>query len=224
MTRTLADLLPLLGLRIVAGPLELRGLTDDDLVGLAELAEAGVHPPDQMPFYQPWTQVPAGELPRRLAAYHWRQRAEFSVESWSLELAVRYDGVLVGAQGFRARSYLVTRTGESGSWLGMAHQGRGIGTLMRQALCAFLFDHLGAVELTSGAFVDNPASLAVSHKVGYRPAGVRRLERRPGELALNQDLRLVLDDFVRGPHPIEVEGLAAFRLSIGLDSEVVSGV
>lgn len=219
MTSTLADLLPSLGLTITAGPLVLSGLTDDDLVELAALAEAGVHAPDQMPFYVPWTSAPPGELTRNLAAYHWRGRAEFSVESWSLELGVRYDGVLVGTQGFRARSYPVTRTGESGSWLGMAHQGRGIGTLMRQALCAFLFDHLDAAEVTSGAFLDNPASLAVSRKVGYRPDGVRRLERRPGELALNQELRLAPADFVRGPHPLEVTGLAAFRRSIGLDTD-----
>lgn len=217
---TLADLLPMLGLRISAGPLDLRGITDDDLVGLCDLAARGIHPPGEMPFYVPWTDVPADELVRNTAAYHWRQRADFSVESWSLELAVRYDGELVGTQGFRARGYPVTRTGESGSWLGRAHQGRGIGTLMRQTLCAFLFDHLDAVEVTSGAFVGNPASLAVSRKVGYRPTGVRRLERRPGELALNQELRLVPEDLVRSTHPLEIEGLAAFRASIGLDPPV----
>ena len=39
---------------------------------------------------------------------------------------------------------------------------------MRQMICAFLFDHLDFEEITSGAFTDNPASLAVSRKVGYR--------------------------------------------------------
>jgi RimJ/RimL family protein N-acetyltransferase len=217
MTLTLADLSPMLALRIAAGPLELRGLTDDDLVRLCELAEAGVHPPEEMPFYVPWTQAPPGELARNTAAYHWRMRAEFSLDKWSLELGAWYDGMLVGTQGFHTRSYLVTRTGESGSWLGMAHQGQGIGTLMRQVLCAFLFDHLDAAEVTSAAFLDNPASLAVSRKVGYRPSGVQRLERRPGELALNQGLVLAPDDLVRAPYPLTVEGLAPFRRSVGLD-------
>jgi RimJ/RimL family protein N-acetyltransferase len=217
MAITLADLSPMLGLRITAGPLELRGITDDHLVSLCELAEHGVHPPGEMPFQVPWTEAPAGELARNAAAYHWRCRAEFSVDSWNLELGTWYDGVLVGTQGFRASSYLVTRSGWTGSWLGMSHQGRGIGTLMRQVVCAFLFDHLDAAEATSGAFLDNPASLAVSRKVGYRPTGVRRLERRPGELALNQLLVLEPDDLVRAPYPLQVEGLAAFRRSIGLD-------
>ena len=217
MSRSIADVLPLLGLRITAGPLELRGITDNDLVALGELAEAGIHADGAMPFYVPWTTD--GSVAHNIATHHWRKRAEFAVGEWSLELAVRYDGVLVGAQGFRTRSYLVTRTGESGSWLGLAHQGRGIGTLMRQTLCGFLFDHLAAVEVRSGAFLDNPASLAVSRKVGYRPAAVQRLERRPGELALNQDLVLVPADLVRSPYPLEVAGLEAFRRSIGLDAD-----
>ena len=214
---SLADLHPVLGLTISAGPLELRGLTDDDLVLLCALAERGVHPPEQMPFYFPWTAAAPGELTRNTAAYHWRARADFTVTSWDLELGVWHDGRLVGCQGIRTSNYLVTRTGETGSWLGAEHQGRGIGTMMRQAICAFVFDHLDAAEVTSGAFLDNPASLAVSRKVGYVENGRSRLKRRPGELAINQGLVLTPDRLVRGEHPLEVEGLAAFRRVVGLD-------
>ncbi|CAI9419060.1 GNAT family N-acetyltransferase [Nocardioides sp. T2.26MG-1] len=216
MTLTLADLHPVLGLRIAAGPLELRGITDDDLLGLCALARDGIHPPDQMPFYVPWTDAEPGALVRGTAAYHWSNRAEYSSSAWALELGVWYDGVLVGSQGLRTRRFLTTRTGETGSWLGRAHQGRGIGTRMRQAICAFAFDHLDAAEVTSGAFVDNPASLAVSRKVGYRDNGRQRLERRPGELAVNQQLVLTPGALVRGD-PLEVEGLPAFRRLVGLD-------
>lgn len=218
MSRSVTDLLPVLGLHVTAGPLELRGITDDVLADLCGLAERGIHDPDQMPFYFPWTDAPADELARNTAQYHWRCRADFSPAAWDLHLATYVDGTLVGTQGFSTSDYLVTRTGETGSWLGREHQGRGIGTAMRQAMCALLFDHLGAAEITSGAFLDNPSSLAVSRKVGYRDNGVRRHKRREGELALNQRLVLTPDEFVRGPHDVEVEGLAAFRRSIGLDS------
>jgi RimJ/RimL family protein N-acetyltransferase len=218
MNRGVTDLLPVLGLRVTAGPLELRGITDDVLADLCGLAERGIHDPEQMPFYFPWTDAPADELARNTAQYHWRCRADFSPAAWDLHLATYVDGTLVGTQGFSTSDYLVTRTGETGSWLGREHQGRGIGTAMRQAMCALLFDHLGAAEITSGAFLDNPSSLAVSRKVGYRDNGVRRHKRREGELALNQRMVLTPDDFVRGPHDVEVEGLAAFRRSIGLDS------
>lgn len=115
----------------------------------------------------------------------------------------------------------MTRSLETGSWLGRAHQGQGIGTRMRQAVCAFGFDHLGAVEITSGAFVDNPASLAVSRKVGYRPNGVVRLQRREGEAALNQKLTLCRADLVRGD-PLEVEGAQDLRTFLDLEAEVLT--
>lgn len=215
---TIADVLPMLGLRITAGPVELRGIGDDDLVTLAELAGRGVHPAERTPFVYPWTDVDPGELPLRFAQYHWRKRAEFSADAWVLNLGVWHEGVLVGVQGLDTEKYLTTRSGETGSWLGLEHQGRGIGTAMRQAMCAFVFDHLDAVQITSGAFTDNPASLGVSRKVGYRENGVVRRERRPGEVATTVELLLTPEDFVRGEHPVQVRGVEAFRRSIGLDS------
>ena len=214
---TAADLFPPLGLTIEAGPVVLRGISDEILPELCELAVGGIHEPGTMPFYFPWTDAPRGQLARNTAAYHWRARAEFGPQAWGLHLAVFHDGRLVGTQGFETCDYLVTRTGETGSWLGREFQGRGIGTAMRQAICAFAFDHLDAAAITSGAFVDNPASLAVSRKLGYRPNGVRRLKRREFELALNQALVLMPEDFVRGPHPLRVSGSSEVRAFIGLD-------
>lgn len=217
MSTTVADLFPPLGLTLEAGPLVMCGITDEILGDLCELAARGIHDADEMPFYVPWTEAPADELAPNTAAYHWRTRAEFSPTQWGLHLAVLHDGRLVGTQGFETSDYLVTRTGETGSWLGREYQGQGIGTAMRQAMCAFAFDHLDAEAITSGAFLDNPASLAVSRKVGYVPNGVRRLKRREGELALNQALLLTPESLVRGAHEVRVSGLAAFRAFIGLD-------
>jgi RimJ/RimL family protein N-acetyltransferase len=213
---SVADLLPVLGLRLRSGDLELRGLTDEDLVALCELAVSGIHPAESMPFLVPWTEVPPAELLRNTAQYHWRTRADFTVDRWTLHLGVWSDGPLVGTQPFETEHFLVTRTGETGSWLGRTHQGRGIGTRMRRMICAFVFDHLEAEEVTSGAFLDNPASRAVSRKVGYRENGVRRLQRRPGELAHNVQLVLRPEDFDRGDVVLEAEGVAAFRSSVGL--------
>jgi hypothetical protein len=47
---TAATALPLLGLRIEAGPVELRGITDDLLGPLTDLAIGGIHEPGTMPF------------------------------------------------------------------------------------------------------------------------------------------------------------------------------
>jgi RimJ/RimL family protein N-acetyltransferase len=212
----LAAMLPLLGLRIQAGPVELAGITDDLLGPLADLAAAGIHAPDAMPFSFPWTAVPPEELPRNFAQYHWKERAAFSPDNWSAQLAVFWHGELAGVQGIMTKDYLVTRTGETGSWLGLAFQAKGIGTAMRQVLCAFMFDRLGADHITSTAFTDNPASRAVSRKVGYTENGWRRVQRQ-GKPATLVELLLERENFVRFEHDLTVRGLPEFRRSLGLD-------
>jgi RimJ/RimL family protein N-acetyltransferase len=215
--RTLGEIWPVFGLRVTAGPLQLAPVRDQDIPALVVLAEQGIHDPTAMPFLVPWSTTPADELGRTMAAYYWRTRAEFGPARWDLALAARWDGVVVGVQGVHTADYLVTRTGETGSWLGRTHQGRGIGTLMRQTICALLFDHLDAQEVTSGAFEDNPASLAVSRKVGYSDNGVVRMRRREGEMALLRRLRLQPEALVRSAHPLTVEGVQPLRRLIGLD-------
>jgi RimJ/RimL family protein N-acetyltransferase len=209
---------PCFGLRIRSGPLDLSVIRDGDIPALVELAEDGIHDPAEMPFAFPWTQPPDGELGRHMAQYYWQSRADFTPSRWSLELVVRRDGEVVGIQAIGTTNFLVTRSGESGSWLGRRHQGRGTGTLMRQTLCAFLFDHLDFEQVTSAAFTDNPASMAVSRKVGFRPNGQTREKRREGELAISRRLALDPSDLVRSSYPISVEGVAALRGLIGLDS------
>ena len=214
---TVATALPLLGLRITAGPVELRGLTDDVLGPLADLA-TDIHDPDFMPFDYPWSLTPAPDMPRSVAQYHWGRRASFSPAQWTADLAVFYDGELVGSQGFSTRDYLVTRGGETGSWLGRRFQGRGIGTAMRQVICAFVFDHLDARYITSSAFADNPASLAVSKKAGYTDNGYET-RNRLGKPAILRRVVLEPANLVRFSRELTVEGLPEFRASIGLDAD-----
>jgi len=56
---------------------------------------------------------------------------------------VRLSGQVVGVQGLYGENSRVTRGAETRSWLGRAHQGRGIGTLMRQAACTLVLDQQG---------------------------------------------------------------------------------
>jgi RimJ/RimL family protein N-acetyltransferase len=165
----------------------------------------------------PWSIAPADELPRNFAQFHWGQRVNFSPERWGMDLAVFFDGELVGSQGFGTRDYLVTRIGETGSWLGREFHGRGIGTAMRKVICAFVFDHLDAQFVTSSAYTDNASSLGVSRKCGYRENGVSIMNRM-GQQATLQLLLLEPGDLVRFEHELTVEGLPEFRRSIGLDA------
>jgi RimJ/RimL family protein N-acetyltransferase len=214
---TLTDIYPPFALRVRSGDLELRVIRDEDIPELVALAEEGIHDPATMPFAFPWTDAPVSELGLNMARFYWRSRADSVPDSWSLECTVRRDGQLLGVQGVSTKDFLVTRTGETGSWLAKRHQGQGVGTRMRRAMCMLAFDHLGFEEVTSGAFLDNHASRAVSRKVGYRSNGVVRHKRRDDDLARLELLVLSPADLVRDGTEISVEGVAELRRFIGLD-------
>ncbi|MET0859636.1 MAG: GNAT family protein [Microbacterium sp.] len=168
----LAQLWPAAGIRVRSGDLELRWIDDQLLLDLAHVAGRGIHHPDRMPFATPWTRGTPDEVARSVVAYQWGVRPQVGTERWMLELGVLVDGVPVGIQGASATDWSVLRSAETGSWLGREHQGRGIGTRMRVLMLELLFTGLGARAATSGAFADNPASGAVSRRVGYLANGV----------------------------------------------------
>lgn len=188
--------------------LELRPDDDQGLFELAEEARLGVHPPELMPFVTPWTDGGPEERALSTLRWFWRKRAELTAQNWSLGLLVRCDGRVVGMQGLGSTDFAVTREVMTGSWLGLRHHGHGVGTEMRAAALMFAFDHLAALRARSAAFHDNPASLRVSEKLGYRRDGTEVFARR-GEPV--EDRRLLLDpaDFRRPPWDLEVEGVEA---------------
>jgi len=195
--------------------LELRPADDPGLFELAEEARLGVHAPDLMPFTTPWTDAEPEERAVSVVRWHWGQRAALRAERWSLHLLVRLDGAVVGVQDVGAVDFAVTREVETGSWLGLRHQGRGIGTEMRAAVLLFAFDHLGATRARSGAFLDNHASLRVSEKLGYRRDGIDVYARR-GARAENARLVLTPDAFRRPGWALQVEGVAACLPTLGV--------
>jgi RimJ/RimL family protein N-acetyltransferase len=117
------------------------------------------------------------------------------------------DGRAAGVQDINARDFAVLRRVHTGSWLGSGFQGKGTGRLMRQAVLALAFDHLGTEVAESGAFFDNPASAHVSEAIGYEPNGVDRLAPR-GVARELQRYRLTLEGWRSKPRPnVEVDGL-----------------
>ncbi|MGI8814169.1 MAG: GNAT family N-acetyltransferase [Pseudonocardia sp.] len=197
--------------------LELRPDDDAGLLELAEVAYAGVHPPEEMPFLQPWTDADPRFLGRGTLQYFWGRRAALSPPAWSLNFLVRRrsDGRVIGMQSLAGVDFGVTRAVSSGSWLGMSYQGRGLGTEMRAAVLGLAFDHLDAQAARSEAFADNPASLAVSRRLGYREDGCETRVRR-GQPA--RMVRLLLDRAAWSEHrpawPLEISALTDAALAL----------
>lgn len=183
MTMNISDHWPLFGLRITTPSLELRTPTDADLAALVELVKDGIHDPATMPFTNEWTDEASPDRERNSLRYWWHCRSSFSATAWDLPFAVVRDGEMLGVQNLLAKDFPSLRVAQTGSWLGRAHHGQGVGKEMRRAVLHFAFTALGAHAVTSEAYQDNDASNGVSLAVGYELNGVgfqvRRGERSP---------------------------------------------
>lgn len=209
------DLLPFAGLRLVvpdpAGDpsqdVELRAGDLDGVVGLARLAADGIVPAGRpTPFAGDWADCAPDERARRVLRWQLAGWGSWTAGSWRLDFVVRRGGVVVGTQSLEADGFAVRREVATGSWLGLAHQGRGTGRLMRSAVLQLAFGHLGALAAVSTAFVDNAASQGVSRRLGYREDGLETRERE-GHRALLQRFRLDAGDWADHHLPgVLVEG------------------
>ena len=190
---------PFFDLRVATPRLELRPIDDETGVQLAQLAAKGIHDPGVMPFAFDWTDVPSPQLERNTLQFYWRTRAELSPQAWSLNLAVVVDGEVVGTTGLMGSQFSITRVFETGSWLGAAHQGRGIGKEMRVATLHLGFIGLGGVLATTAAFDDNGPSLGVTRSLGYTENGRAAKVRRgvPATSLLFQMSREYFDEHLR---------------------------
>ncbi len=197
------DISPLFGVRLRTPRLELRLPTHEELVELRELARAGIHPREEMPFAIAWTDEPYSE--EWVVAFHEQQREAWRPDAWDLELGVWANGELAGVQGLFAKDFAESRAVGTGSWLGQRFQSRALGTEMRTAVLELAFRGLGAEVARSGAVEGNAASLRVSEKLGYRVVGSGRVSPRGVEVE-HTDVELRREDW-RPPFAVEIEGL-----------------
>jgi RimJ/RimL family protein N-acetyltransferase len=208
---------PLWRLELRTPRLTLRPDEDAGLLELMAEARRGVHPPEEMPFGVEWTDRPPADMVREGLQHHWAARAASRPDHWQVKFLVRYQGRVVGSQDLHAKDFAVTREVTSGSWLGLRHQGQGMGTEMRAAILMLAFDHLGATAARSSAFTDNTRSLGVSRRLGYAADGTYVTSRR-GAAAINVRQVVTAERFAeyRPDWKLEVEGLAAARQTFGV--------
>jgi RimJ/RimL family protein N-acetyltransferase len=212
---TLESAWPLFGLRIRSEHLLLRLPTDDDMPAFIDLARAGIHEPDEMPFGVAWSVAPSPEFERGFVQHHWLMRATWTPEAWTLNLMVEMDGRAIGTQTLAAKDFAIHRTVDTGSWLGRAYQGQGFGKEMRSAVLSLAFEGLGARAAESSAFLDNLASSGVSRALGYADNGRGALAPQ-GVSRETQKFRMTVDNWRSRPRPhVEIDGLEACRELFG---------
>jgi RimJ/RimL family protein N-acetyltransferase len=203
----LTDYLPIYRIRLRTERIELRLPDLDDLVALADQAAAGIHDPDFMPFVVPWTEAEPMERGRAVIQGRMRSIMDATPKDWLLPFVTVLDGEVVGMQEIWAKDFTVKREAGTGSWLGRAHHGQGIGTEMRAAVLDFLFNGLGADYATSASFDGNGPSEGVSRKLGYRPDGIEHHVLRD-QRRIDRRWRLTREDWeAHRKHEVRIEGL-----------------
>jgi RimJ/RimL family protein N-acetyltransferase len=211
---------PLFDLRITTPSLELRPIDPEMAFDLCSLATHGVHDPAFMPFDTPWTDEEPLTLQQNGLRFIWRLWAEWSPDNWNLAWGVFVDGQLVGNQAIEGRHFPMRRTVETGSWLGLAFQGRGIGKEMRAAILHFGFDGLGAQRAETAAYHDNEPSLGVTRSLGYEDDGTEIMVRRGRR---DEHQRFKMERAKWAPtrrDDIEITGLTPGALALfGLDDD-----
>jgi RimJ/RimL family protein N-acetyltransferase len=199
---------PFFDLRIACGEVLLRGVTDADLVALADAIPSDL---EMDPGNERFGALePEADRMRQLAAEVWKHRGTWSPSSWCLDLAVEVDGRVVGVQALEAERFPELRTVDSFSWLASDVRGRGLAHLMRVGVLALAFEHLGAEVAVSSARTDNVASLAVSYRQGYTDNGLSRTVTPTGPFEL-QHVRLTREAWRTTGRGAEVTGIDACR-------------
>jgi RimJ/RimL family protein N-acetyltransferase len=196
------DVSALWNIRVRTPRLELRLPSGDELEEFFEVAAAGIHPPDDMPFAFAWTDTLEHDAFVEFHRTWWR---DWAPERWGCHFVTFLDGCVIGTQAVEARDFPRERTVGTGSWLGRAFQAKGYGTEQRAAVLEFAFRGLGANVAITGAVVTNRASQRISEKLGYMVTGMSEVSPR-GEPIPHYDYRLERADW-RCPIPVEIEGL-----------------
>ena len=206
MDDDLSRLYPPFGLVVTAGDITLRLLRDSDLPAYADLITSPLFEDENVNFVFNWlTEDPAVQL-RNSQQFLWSSRAGIGPDGWRLTLGVFESGRLIGSQDLSAQNFNTLRVVRSGSYLQLAAQGRGIGTLMRRMALTLAFDHLGAVRAESAAIFGNDRSFAVSRHCGYALDGTSVTSNGEDRVEL-QRFVVTPETFIRSDGDVRVEGL-----------------
>lgn len=180
--------------------------TDDDLLELARVAQAGIVAEGQTVFAVPWHRLPSPAFERQFLLHWWSTRASWNPADWTLGLAVIADGRPIGIQDVMGRKFATRKTVVTASWLGATHQSHGYGTEMRAAVLALAFEGLAAEAAESGYFEGNSASARVSEKLGYFPNG-EEVWAVSGRRVVELRLLVTRETWRRDLVPVTIEGL-----------------
>jgi len=208
---------PLFDLRLTIAELELRPMTEADLLPLADLLPDDLELDPEATRYSGLNEATG----RRVIGFqhYWRSYGTWQPQHWRLPFCVRAGAELVGVQELEGEDFPLLRTVDSSSHLVPEVRGRGIGQRMRRAVLALAFGPLQAQAAVTSAWQDNHASLGVSRALGYLPNG-ESLHARGEQADTMLHLRLRRADWLAadGGAEVSIEGFEPCRPYFGLET------
>ncbi|PVB60715.1 GNAT family N-acetyltransferase [Labrenzia sp. 011] len=112
-----------------------------------------------------------------------------------LSFQIGHEGEMIGCFVFKK----LQETPEIGYWLGRAYWGRGFMSEAVRAAMAWLFENTDHTRIACEAMTDNPASITVAEKVGFRKAGDVGCESvARGATVPAVRMEITRDEFFRG--------------------------
>jgi RimJ/RimL family protein N-acetyltransferase len=206
---------PLFDLRLRTPDLDLRPMTEADLVPLSDLLPDDLEQDPAATTYD----IDDRRVSRGIVLHqgYWKAYGTWRPDAWRLTFTVRADGEVVGTQELEGNDFPSLRVVDSSSFLVGPARGRGWGKQMRTAVLALAFGPLEAQAAVTSAWHDNHASLGVSRSLGYQPNGESYLMRdgRPDVLT---HLMMKRDGWLAGglAQQVEVGGFEPCRPLFGL--------
>ena len=100
--------------------------------------------------------------------------ADVQQEHDDWKLAIEVDGEAVGGAGIHPGLDVHRVAAEVGYWLGEAYWGRGIVPAALRALVPAAMDHFKLTRVAAGVYSNNPRSMRVLEKAGFRREGTQR--------------------------------------------------
>ena len=88
--------------------------------------------------------------------------------------AIRVDGKMVGGAGIIIKDDIYRKNAEIGYWLGEPFWGKGIATVVVAQLTSYAFANFDVIRIYAEVFSNNPVSMKVLEKNGYKQESIHR--------------------------------------------------
>lgn len=190
--------------------LKLRIPSSKDLTFLASIASEGIQNADEPRFQSDYLyDRSAQNIENYLNENIYKYLSSWNKNDWHLPFAVFYENNPIGMITMYAKDFPVARGFGCGYWIGLAYQGKGLGTEMLQATLSFGFDKLEAQEAYVGAWSDNEASKRIMEKLGFVFNGEYWMARQ-GQAMKDIRMRLPKEKWTK-PDSISIQGFESCK-------------